>query len=303
MSEYKVALDVYHGPLELLLFLIHRDEIDIYDIPIAHITQQYLEYIELLQQLDPEQVSEFLVLAATLMEIKSRTLLPRPPVEETDEETMDPRVELVRQLLDYKKFKAAARSLEQAADERAFKYVRSPVLPDLPVDELELDQVDLWDLVDAFMRIMEQIGKTGAVHEIGIDDTPMALHAADIMDSIQRADGTQKFEEVFAGRTKAEMIGLFLALLELIRRRRVRVSQDRPFGTIHVHLVDPAPVDDLDEGDLERMDQPIDVNAQSEPGSGPAQTDSQPVSMVAAGGVSERTANLPFPTEYPDEAQ
>ncbi len=245
MSEYKVALDVYNGPLDLLLYLIRREEIDIYEIPIARITEQYVKYVEFIQRLDPEAVSEFLVLAATLMEIKSRTLLPTPPVDETDEEIIDPRLELVRQLLEYKKYKDAARHLEDAADERAQKHARSPVIHREPSDEMELENLDIWSLFDAFNRLLEQTGQRDAVHTIGVDDTPISLHADDILDSIDRAHGTQQFEEIFTGRTKAEMIGLFLALLELIRQGRVRVSQDRPFGQILLYLLDSTPLEEL----------------------------------------------------------
>lgn len=249
MTDYKVALDVYNGPLDLLLFLIRREEVDIYDIPLARITAQYVEYVDLLRQLDPDAVSEFLVLAATLMEIKSRTLLPSPPAEEADEEMVDPRLELIRQLLEYKKFKDAARYLDDAAAERAKKHGRSPVVAPLPSDEIEIENLDIWDLCDAFSRLLEQTGKREAVQHIGIDDTPIALHAEDILDAIERAGGTQSFKEIFMGRSKPEMIGLFLALLELIRQRRVRASQDRPFGTIWLHLLDPAPLND--EGELD----------------------------------------------------
>jgi len=250
LTEYKVALDVYNGPLDLLLYLIRREEIDIYDIPIARITEQYIQYIELLQQLDPETVSEFLVLAATLMEIKSRILLPKPPLDEIDGEIIDPRLELVRQLLEYKKYKDAAHYLGEAAEKRARKHARSPVLPSPPTDEMELETIDIWDLFDAFNRLLEQTGLRGAVHRIGIDDTPLALHAEDILDSIERAGGAQPFEAIFMGRTKPEMIGLFLALLELIRQRRVRVSQESPFATILLHLLDRTPLGaetDMDE--------------------------------------------------------
>lgn len=244
MSEYKVALDVYNGPLDLLLFLIRRDEIDIHDIPIARITEQYLKYVELLSRLDPDIAGEFLVLAATLMEIKSRTLLPSPPIEQDDEESLDPRVELVRQLLEYKKFKDAAYSLEDAAEERAKRHVRTPVAPPSPEDEVDLENLAVWDLFDAFNRLLEQTGQREAVHQIGVDDTPMALHAEDITDSLERAGGQQEFADVFAGRSRAEMIGLFLAMLELIREKRIRVCQDRPFGTIIIHLLDPEDVED-----------------------------------------------------------
>lgn len=238
MSEYKVAVEVYSGPLDLLLYLIRRDEIEIYDIPIARITEQYLSYLELLKELDPEIAGEFLVLAATLMEIKSRTLLPTPPPEETDDDIADPRLELVRQLLEYKKFKDAARFLEHAGGEQAERHPRSPALPPKPSDEVSLEELDVWDLFDAFNRLLVQTGQREGVHHVGIDDTPIALHIEDILDSIQGGEGSQQFEKIFAGRDKAEMIGLFLALLELIRQGRVRASQDRPFGTIYLHLLD-----------------------------------------------------------------
>ncbi len=242
MSDYKVALDVYNGPLDLLLFLIRREEIDIYDIPIARITEQYVKYVDLLKQINPETVSEFLVLAATLIELKSRTLLPNPPVEETDEEIIDPRLELVRQLLEYKKYKDAARTLEDSATEQALKHARSPTLPATAEDEIELERIDIWDLFAAFDRILRQTGKTGAVHEITVDDTPVALHAADIADALERAGGAQQFDEVFQGRSRGEMIGLFLALLELIRQHRVKVVQERSFGPIHIVLLDATPL-------------------------------------------------------------
>ncbi len=247
MTEYKVVLDAYNGPLDLLLYLIRREEVDIYDIPIATITEQYLAYVELIRDLDPEAVSEFLVLASTLMEIKSRTLLPRPPVDEGEEDIVDPRLELVRQLLEYKKFKDAARHLDDAAETQAQKHSRSPVLPPEPSDEVDLENIDIWDLFDAFNRMLEQTGKRQAVHRIGIDDTPIALHVEDIIDSIQRAGGTQTFEMIFKGRTRQEMIGLFLALLELIRRRLIRAVQDHSFGPIIIVLLDPS--EDEDEID------------------------------------------------------
>ena len=243
MTDYKVALDVYNGPLDLLLFLIRREEVDIREIPIARILTQFVESIELIKELDPESVGDFLVLAATLMEIKSRMLLPTPPPEEDDDEIADPRLELVRQLLEYKKFKDAARALDQAAEEQARKHPRSPVIAPLPQDEVELDNLDIWNLFDAFNRILEQTGKRGEVQHIGIDDTPITLHADDILDSIDHAGGAQQFEEIFTGREKPEMIGLFLALLELIRQRRIRVRQDKPFGTIWLHLVEKKSLD------------------------------------------------------------
>jgi len=240
--RYRVALDVYTGPMDLLLFLIKRDEVDIYDIPISRITQQYIDYVDMLKEINPELVSEFLVLAATLMEIKSRTLLPRPPVEEDDEEMIDPRSELIRQLLEYKKFKDAARSLDESAKEHALKHARSPALPPHNPNDISLDNIDIWNLFEAFNKILAKIGKAGAVHKVSVDDTPIRLHAADMIDSLQRAGGEQRFEEIFIGRDRAEMIGLFLALLELIRRWRVKATQPLAAGDIHIKLLDPTPL-------------------------------------------------------------
>ncbi len=243
MTDYRVELEVYNGPLDLLLFLIRREEVDIQDIPVARVTAQYLEYVSLLQVLDPEGVSEFLVMAATLVEIKSRMLLPRPPVDEAEEELGDPRFELVRQLLQYQRFKQAARGLGAAADEHHRRHPRVPAVAPGDEDGVELDSVEVWDLFDAFRRMMDQIGRTGPTHKVSVDDTPVTLHAEDMLDSLQRAGGVQRFDDIFTGRSRGEMIGLFLALLELIRQRRVRASQDAQFAPILLHLIDATPLD------------------------------------------------------------
>jgi segregation and condensation protein A len=250
VSSFRVDLDAYNGPLDLLLFLIRRDEVDIYDIPIAAITEQYVGYVRVIEALDPNLAGDFLVMAATLMEIKSRTLLPRPPLEEGDEEFIDPRVELVRQLLEYKAFKDAARTLGTAGEWQALKSPRHPVLPQADADDLDLEEVGIWDLLEAFNRLLEQTGRRATAHEVVYDDTPLALHATDIVDSLERTDGSQRFEHIFAGRTKAELIGMFLALLELIRQRRVRAEQERPFGPIVLHLLDASPIE---SGEFDRQ--------------------------------------------------
>jgi segregation and condensation protein A len=243
LTDYRVELEAYNGPLDLLLFLIRREEVDIQDIPVARITGQYLEYVGLLHELDPEGVSEFLVVAATLVEIKSRMLLPRPPAEEVEDHLGDPRFELVRQLLQYQRFKEAARGLEEAADIHHRRHPRVPAVAPEDEDGVELDSVEVWDLFDAFRRLMEQIGRAGPTHQVSVDDTPVTLHAEDMLDSLQRSGGIQRFDEIFSGRTRGEMIGLFLALLELIRQRRVRASQDAQFAPILLHLIDATPLD------------------------------------------------------------
>lgn len=272
LNTYRVDLDVYNGPLDLLLFLIRRDEIDIYDIPIARITQQYCAYVRLLERIDPNLAGEFLVMAASLMEIKSRTLLPTPPEAEEPEDLEDPRLELVRQLLEYKKYKDAARALADAAEQQALKHARQPA--DLARDgnALDVEEVQVWDLLAAFNKLLEAIGQKSRPHEIVYDDTPIALHAADVVDSLERSGGAQLFEHIFAGRTKAQLIGLFLALLELIRQRRIRAVQEQPFGPISIHLLDAAPIE-VNEEDY--RSQPVD--AEREPTLDPDYTDASSI--------------------------
>lgn len=244
MSEYRVDLDAYNGPLDLLLFLVRREEVDIQDIPIADILKQYLGYVQLLEALDPNAVGDFLVLAATLMEIKSGMLLPRPPVEEDQEDPLDPRLELVRQLLLYKAFKAAAHSLGGAAATRAARLPRHPPGFEPEPDQLDLEDAQVWDLLAAFRRLLDQTGRGRAWHDVIYDDTPIALNAADISDFLEREGGSARFEAIFEGRSKGQLIGLFLALLELIHQHRIRAEQEQPFGPIVLHLIDSRPLDE-----------------------------------------------------------
>jgi segregation and condensation protein A len=244
MSEYSVQTDVYSGPMDLLLYLIRREEVDIYDIPVARITGQYCEYVNLLHAIDPNVAGDFLVMAAMLMEIKSRMLLPRQIAEEGETEDLsDPRFELVRQLLQYKTFKDASLQLGSAAVAASQKWPRVPA--DGPPREvaLDLDDVQVWDLVAAFNKLMSAIGAGAATHDVVFDDTPIALHATDILDRLVNDGGELTFDAVFVGRTRAEMIGLFLALLELMRQQRVRISQPGGIlGTIAIKLLSAEPI-------------------------------------------------------------
>ncbi|MCD6365600.1 MAG: segregation/condensation protein A, partial [Planctomycetes bacterium] len=172
MTDYRVNLDVYNGPLDLLLYLIRREEVDIYDIPLTLITEQYIRYVEMLKDLDPNLAGDFMVMAATLMEIKTRMLLPSPSSQEAGEEdvTIDPREELVRQLLEYKAFKDAAGDLEAAAQTQQLKFPRRPAaLRDQEQGELDLEDIQVWDLLDAFDTLMASIGQADRRHEIIYD--------------------------------------------------------------------------------------------------------------------------------------
>ncbi len=244
--EYRVQLDVFSGPLDLLLYLIRRDELDIQDIPIAHLTQQYLDYVHLLEQIDPGAAGEFLVMASTLIEMKSRALLPTPPLGGEDAEE-DPRAELVRKLLEYKTFKDAARALSLAAERRACRFTRRP--PDLPPELAgrELEDVEVWDLLAAFSKVMTAIGQGPGQYRITYDDPPVEWYQAAILEALQQR-GAVTFHDLFSRRaTRAEIICTFLALLELIRIQRIRAEQDRTFGVIYLFLAAGSDAGDAPE--------------------------------------------------------
>ena len=248
MNDYRVNLDVYNGPLDLLLYLIRREEIDIHDIPIARITEQYCAYVDTLKIINPDIAGEFLVMAATLMEIKSRMLLPQQ-VDDDDIEIADPRTELVRQLLQYKAFKDAADNLRRAAEAQSLRFPRRPAeiaTNQSDEEEIEIEEVQIWDLLGAFIRLMDSIGYSPAQTETEIiyDDTPIELHMADIMDLLKR-QGEMTFSQIFQGRTsRSELVGLFLALLELAKRGEIYIEQPQPFGEIYIYQADKGEVAD-----------------------------------------------------------
>jgi segregation and condensation protein A len=246
MQNYRVQLDSYSGPMDLLLYLIRREEVDIYDIPITHILGQYIQYVRLLEVMDPDGVGEFLVLAATLMEIKSRMLLPKPPPEADDSDLLDPRADLVRQLLAYRAFRDAAGQLGERAETHAQRFPRPKIrLPNDDENEVDIEDAQIWDLLTAFNKLLASIGAKRGVHEVHYDDTPITLHAADVQDRLQREGPSMPFEKIFEGRSRGEMIGLFLALLELIRQDRVRIEQPEVFGPILVHLINAEPITEV----------------------------------------------------------
>jgi segregation and condensation protein A len=233
MSEYRVQLDVFSGPLDLLLYLVRRDELDVQDVQVSRVAEQYLEYVKLLEQIDPSAAGEFLVMTATLVELKSRALLPAPPPAGDDDDD-DPQRNLVRQLLEYKAFKDAARTLCGAAEQRAARFSRAPAELPEELRGVELESVEIWDLLEAYGRVMTAIGRGPGFHEVTYDERPIEWYAEAVLTALQRRSPLT-FEDVFEGRaTRADVVGLFLALLELIRTRRIQVEQDRLFGTIYL---------------------------------------------------------------------
>ena len=248
MSEYKVQLDSFAGPLDLLLYLVRKEEVDIYDIPVSHVTEQYIQYIEMLKMLDIDLAGEFLVMAATLMEIKSVMLLPRPEMEESAEgDIQDPRAELVRQLLEYKKFKDAANLLQDAAEERKLRFTRSDTILEkikpTQEPELDLDQVSIWTLLDAFDSILKATGQYQSYEHI-TDDTPIDLYQIELLHRLQ-TEGPMSLQKAFEGRgNRLAMIGLFLAMLELMRNHLVWVEQPDATGPIYLKPLTSEPAEE-----------------------------------------------------------
>lgn len=261
-DDYRVRIDAFEGPLDLLLYLIRKHEVDIHDIPVAAITEQYMRFLEGIERIDIDVAGEFLVTAATLMEIKSRMLVPQaegaaPAEDDGDREPReDPRAELVRQLLAYKKYRDAATALEARADEWRQRYPAGHAAADKAAIEealeaaaadVEIEDLELIDLVEAFRVVTETINfERLGEHQVTYDDTPIELHAEDIVDRLKREasgggegassrTGELPFINLFTGRTRAEMVGLFLALLELCRRRAVAFRHDES-GAIQLRL-------------------------------------------------------------------
>ena len=230
-SSYSVKLDVFEGPLDLLLFLIKRDKIEIYDIPIAHITKQYLEYIELMKELNLELAGEFIVMAATLMRIKVRMLLPKTHDEEEEE---DPREELVSALLEYRKFKEAAQVLKAKEAEQSCWFPRTDFsfLNRLPEDEI-LVEASLSDLIFAFKRILDTQPKE-TFHTIDYPKVGVEERIEYILNCLAQKDGVV-FTELFSDTPiKLVMVVTFVAVLELIRLQKIYIRQTKHFSDIWV---------------------------------------------------------------------
>jgi len=236
MMDYQVDLDIFRGPLDLLLFLVKRQEVDISEIPIARVAEQFLEYLRVIELIDVERAGEFLVMAATLMEIKSKMLL--PPSDDPAEEESDPRLELVRQLIEYKKFKDAALLLEAQAERQLSRLARQPLETPAELDPAvqPLRQVELWDLVSAFGRLMRE---TLALQpqQLIADETPLHVYMESLLHQLQ-SESPRAFSAVFIPpHTRSRLVGLFLAVLELIKRGQIMAEQPETFGDIWLRRI------------------------------------------------------------------
>lgn len=229
---YQVALDAFHGPLDLLLYLVKRNEVDVRDIPVARVAEQFLDHLQAIQTIDVEWAGDFLVMAATLMEIKSKLLLPRAE-EEGATEAEDPRRELVRQLVEYRKAKDAAGHLDRLAEERQFHVSRVPPDDEEGATSPRLRRVEMWDLVSAFGRLVRETELLQPLQLVE-DETPQAAYR-DLVRAKLAAGRPVAFRDLFdPPMTRQRLIGVFLALLELIKQDEVTFEQSDDFGTIWV---------------------------------------------------------------------
>lgn len=234
--DFRVDLSMFRGPLDLLLYLVRKHELDVMNIPISLITDQYTGYLDVLTDLDVDEVGDFLEMASLLIEIKSRMVLPQAEDESDDEMKDDPRDELVQRLLEYKKYKDAATILKESGHEWQQRYPR--IANDLPPRSLNpaeqpIHEVELWDLVSAIGRITREKQRLKPLTNIVYDDTPMQVYMQRIHERLME-HGTVCFTDMFEpGMHKAKMIGIFLAILELARNYGVVVEQ----GGMHGNMV------------------------------------------------------------------
>lgn len=226
-DQYKVKIEAFEGPLDLLLFLIRKEEVSIYDIPIARITEQYLDYLRAMQELDIGVAGEFLVMAATLIQIKSQMLLPRDPTTE-GEETEDPRAELVYQLLEHQKFKAAANVLHQRSTIESAAYARAVVETDKSNPEVAATVFQLFEV------FREVLNRQRAITEIEIarDEMTMAEKITEIKLMLGEAGKVSARVLFERAHSKRELVLIFLAVLELVKELEIRLAQSEMFGDI-----------------------------------------------------------------------
>jgi len=254
-TVYTIRTESFEGPFDLLLHLIKKNEVDIYNIPIAAITRQYLDYLDVMQELNLDIAGDFLVMASTLIQIKSRMLLPLPPDEEIgEEEVEDPRAELVRRLLEYQKYREAAVSLAQRELLGRDTFVRDFAAPELAEIEPEQEplEVELFDLMEAFRRVLATVTEE-TFHEVGAEGLSIADRISELLLLLKGTDAAV-FENLFiASATREQVIITFLAVLELCRLKMVRLAQAGSFGSIWVipTLLDAAG-EAVTEEDLDR---------------------------------------------------
>ncbi|MFH1458489.1 MAG: segregation/condensation protein A [Candidatus Omnitrophota bacterium] len=234
--SYKIKLEIFEGPLDLLLYLVNKDHLNIYDIPIAKVTGQYLEYLNLMQLLDLNIAGEFLVMAATLMQIKSKMLLPAEPQEAAEGKQEDPREELVRRLLEYERFKEIAESLRQRETEQkeVFKRPKTQTEQETPGDSRDVYfEASIFDLINAFTKALKDVPKE-VFYEVIKDEFTIEEKIHQILHLLLEKSNVQLSELFGNAKSKLEIIVIFLAILELIRMKEIVCRQRELFQDIEI---------------------------------------------------------------------
>lgn len=263
-ADYRIKLQVFEGPLDLLLFLIRKNELDIYDIPIESVTRQYIDALKTMQQLDLDVAGEFFVMAATLMEIKSRLLLPKGQHAvdpNAEDEEVDPRWELVHQLLQYKKFKEAAATLAGLVETRQNLMARhistlASELTDRPLKNV--DRIELWNVFNIVLRRLAEKLVVGEIHD-------EVVTVADQMEWLLERTRTERsfiFSQLFPeGVTLRRLVSTFLAMLELTRLKRLRLRQHEAFADIVAEAVVETPAEETPASDGPIVENPLETAA------------------------------------------
>ena len=245
MADYQVKFEVFEGPLDLLLYLIKKQEVDIYEVNLTRLATQFLEYVDLMRMLDLEVAGEFLVMAATLMLIKSRELLPKDQRVETEgeDDQEDPRWELIRQLVEYKKFKDAAARMQELEIRQESTFPRLPVKPEFEAEEApSKPEVTLFDLLNAVSAILRRVAQKEAEGRDIFEDRWTVSEKIELLVRRLSEGRPLRFTELFEDATsRTEVVVTFLALLELMRLRQLVVLQAAEFGEIEIRQA-PAPV-------------------------------------------------------------
>lgn len=245
-TDYRVDLDVFNGPMDLLLFLIKKEEVDIYDIPISRITQQYLSYLDIMRNLNLEVAGEFILMAATLIHIKARLLLPR---DENDPEEEDPREELIMALLEYKKYKEAGDILRDRALMEETTFVPPPLLGEVKGKVDLSPATTLFDLVSAFKAVMSTRHEE-VVHEVIVEEITIEDRIKSVLLALQDREYAPFIELFEQSQKRIVAVVTFIAILELARTRRISIMQAAPFTEIRLYRGEyyhvPIPTENLD---------------------------------------------------------
>ena len=283
MSDYRVKFEVFEGPLDLLLYLIRKEEVDIYEVNLTKIATEFVEYLNLMRELDLDVAGEFVVMAATLMLIKSRELLPRDQRPETtsdDAEDMeDPRWELIRQLVEYKKFKDAATRLQGLELQAENTFPRIPGRIELPEDaQPRRAEASIFDLLSAVNAVLKRFGdRAGTARDVFEDKWSVSEKIESLLGAVRQRSAI-RFSELFRDTTsRTEVVVTFLALLELIRLRMLVASQSEQFAEIGIELAPPPTAPETSQ---------TDAPAPSEAGSPPSATDPQTTPPASPSGTT-----------------